>query len=193
MLILLLLPPLPYRGTSLSSSTRALHTGQSWQVEWLWSHRYRHGQQKRWPHIVTTGSSHASKHMLQSKLLLLLLLFPSVIEPSSFSWSTINSPHLVELQDWHSIFVVIMICRLEVELINFGNKSSSSSSPLTHHHHNHHQYFEHYSVLPFAEKLTSKRGRGKQRKDQRRKKKQQEWEGGTRRRIFFFSFCLSLD
>ena len=67
MLILLLLPPLPYRGTSLSSSTRALHTGQSWQVEWLWSHRYRHGQQKRWPQRVTTGSCASSRQMLQSK------------------------------------------------------------------------------------------------------------------------------
>ena len=45
------------------------------------NHLYKHGQQYKCPHCVTTGSTTASKHILQlnraSKLLLLLLLLPT--------------------------------------------------------------------------------------------------------------------
>lgn len=61
-------PPLPYIGVTFTSSTSPLQTGHSEWAECPWSHWYKHGQQKRWPHGVTTGSLAASRQILHSKL-----------------------------------------------------------------------------------------------------------------------------
>lgn len=57
---------LPYSGMTLSLSTAALQTGQSLRLGRVRSHWCRHGQQNRWPHMLTTASLAVSRHMLHS-------------------------------------------------------------------------------------------------------------------------------
>lgn len=60
--------PRPYSGTTFSLLIAALHTGQSWRVGRVSSHWCKHGQQNKWPHILTTASLAVSKQMLHSNI-----------------------------------------------------------------------------------------------------------------------------
>lgn len=60
--------PRPYSGTTFSLLIAALHTGQSCLVGRVSSHWWRHGQQNKWPHMLTTASLAVSKQILHSNI-----------------------------------------------------------------------------------------------------------------------------
>lgn len=60
--------PRPYNGITFSLLIAALHTGHSWRVGRVSSHWCKHGQQNKWPHILTTASLAVSKQILHSNI-----------------------------------------------------------------------------------------------------------------------------
>lgn len=60
--------PLPYSGITLSLLMAALHTGHTCRLGRVSSHWCKHGQQNRWPHMLTTASRAVSKQMLHSNI-----------------------------------------------------------------------------------------------------------------------------
>lgn len=60
--------PRPYNGITFSLLMAALHTGHSWRFGRVSSHWCKHGQQNKWPHILTTASFAVSKQILHSNI-----------------------------------------------------------------------------------------------------------------------------
>jgi len=83
-------PPLPYNGMTLSRLIAALQTGHDCLFGLVSSHWWRHGQQKRWPHMLMTASFAVSRQILHSKAL-------SSSALSSFFFSSLFSPPSVLL------------------------------------------------------------------------------------------------
>lgn len=59
--------PRPYSGITCSRVTALLQTGQVGLIGFVSSHWCKQGQQKRWPHMLTTASLAVSRQMLHSK------------------------------------------------------------------------------------------------------------------------------